>query len=54
MCDRILVMHRGLCVEQGDAQQILQAPQHAYTQRLIAAVETLTEGSVPACEAIEA
>jgi ABC-type glutathione transport system ATPase component len=54
MCDRILVMHRGRCVEQGDAQQILQTPQHAYTQRLIAAVETLTEGSVPAREAVEA
>jgi len=54
MCDRILVMHRGRCVEQGDAQQVLQTPKHAYTQRLIAAVETLTEGSAPACQAVEA
>jgi ABC-type glutathione transport system ATPase component len=42
MCDRILVMHRGRCVEEGTAQQILTAPQHAYTQRLLAAVQSLT------------
>ena len=41
MCERILVMQRGQCVEQGTTQQILEAPQHAYTQRLLAAVQSL-------------
>jgi peptide/nickel transport system ATP-binding protein len=41
MCDRILVMHRGQCVEQGEARRILEAPQHQYTQRLLAAVQSL-------------
>lgn len=33
----IFVMKKGKLVEQGQAQQILHAPQHAYTQSLIAA-----------------
>jgi peptide/nickel transport system ATP-binding protein len=35
--DRILVMHAGQLVEQGEAQAILHAPQHPYTQSLLAA-----------------
>jgi peptide/nickel transport system ATP-binding protein len=38
ICDRLLVMHQGKIVEQGSAQQIFHAPQHAYTQQLIAAM----------------
>lgn len=38
MCDDIGVMQRGRLVEQGDAAHVLDAPQHAYTQALMAAV----------------
>jgi len=41
MCDRILVMHRGVSVESGEARQILERPQHPETQRLVAAVHAL-------------
>ncbi len=34
--DRVVVMERGLVVEQGATQTLFQAPQHAYTQRLMA------------------
>ena len=38
MCDDIGVMQRGRLVEAGDAQEVLDAPQHAYTRALMAAV----------------
>ncbi len=37
VADRILVMHAGRLVEQGEATAILHAPQHPYTQSLLAA-----------------
>jgi len=37
-CDRIAVMHHGRIVEFADADEIFSAPQHPYTQRLIAAI----------------
>ncbi len=36
--DRILVMHKGKIVEQGDAEQIYHHPQNEYTQQLIEAI----------------
>jgi peptide/nickel transport system ATP-binding protein len=36
--DRILVMHQGKIIEQGEAEQIYNHPQQAYTQQLIAAI----------------
>ncbi len=36
--DRVLVMQQGVLVEQGDATEILQSPQQAYTQKLVAAI----------------
>ncbi len=38
MCDDIGVMQRGRLVEAGDAQAVLDAPQHPYTRALMAAV----------------
>ncbi len=35
---RILVMYGGKIVESGDARQVVQSPQHSYTQALLAAV----------------
>ena len=43
MSNSLLVMNKGHVVEQGDAAQIYQAPQHAYTQTLLAAVPRVQE-----------
>jgi ABC-type oligopeptide transport system ATPase subunit len=40
ICDRVAVMHQGRIVEQGLRDAVLNQPQHAYTQRLLAAVPT--------------
>jgi ABC-type glutathione transport system ATPase component len=41
MCDRLLVMRRGECVEQGPTREIMERPQHAYTRQLLTAVRSL-------------
>ncbi len=38
MADRIVVVHRGAVVEAGDADRVYDAPEHPYTQALLAAV----------------
>ncbi|BBX75861.1 ABC transporter ATP-binding protein [Mycobacterium shinjukuense] len=40
--ESVVVMHRGVVVESGAAQSILQDPRHEYTQRLVAAAPSLT------------
>lgn len=37
MCRRVLVMSGGRIVEEGETEQILRAPAHPYTQKLVAA-----------------
>ncbi|MEU4250902.1 ABC transporter ATP-binding protein [Amycolatopsis sp. NPDC026612] len=37
LADRVAVMHRGHVVEQGPAKEVLTAPAHPYTQRLLSA-----------------
>ncbi|WP_435742880.1 ABC transporter ATP-binding protein [Microbacterium sp. PMB16] len=39
--ERVIVMHRGKVVEQGSARQILESPQHPYTQSLVAAAPSV-------------
>jgi peptide/nickel transport system ATP-binding protein len=41
IADRVAVMQRGILVEEGRAQDILNRPQHPYTKALIAAVPPL-------------
>ncbi|MGZ9569776.1 ATP-binding cassette domain-containing protein [Alcaligenes nematophilus] len=37
MANHVAVFHDGQCVEQGSVHQVLNAPQHSYTQTLVAA-----------------
>ncbi|MGI9646440.1 MAG: ABC transporter ATP-binding protein [Ilumatobacteraceae bacterium] len=38
MCDRVGVMYAGKIVEEGDAQEVFEAPQHPYTMGLLNAI----------------
>ncbi|MGY0233752.1 ABC transporter ATP-binding protein [Longispora urticae] len=44
LADRVAVMHRGVLVEQGSASRVLSAPEHPYTQRLLAAAPVADPG----------
>ncbi|MCT9811734.1 ABC transporter ATP-binding protein [Acidovorax sp. Be4] len=40
IADQVVVMQMGRCVEEGAASDVLLRPQHAYTQKLLAAIPT--------------
>jgi peptide/nickel transport system ATP-binding protein len=42
IADRVVVLHHGKVVEQGSAAEVLNMPQHPYTQALLAAVPSIT------------
>ena len=44
LCDRIAVMYLGRIVEQGVAVDVIERPQHPYTQALVTAVPVPTAG----------
>ena len=41
LCDRIIVLSKGAVVERGATADVINAPRHPYTQRLLAAVPRL-------------
>ena len=43
ICDRVAILHEGQIVETGRTAQVLTNPQHAYTQRLIAALPKMPQ-----------
>lgn len=47
LCERAIVLYDGQIVEQGSMENLLTAPQHPYTQRLVAAVKTTDEYIAP-------
>ena len=42
LADRVAVMQKGVIVETGSVQEVLQSPQHPYTQALLAAVPRMS------------
>jgi oligopeptide/dipeptide ABC transporter ATP-binding protein len=44
LCDRIAVMYLGRLVEQGSAVDVIERPQHPYTQALVNAIPVPTPG----------
>lgn len=48
ICDRVAILHEGQIVETGKTSQVLLAPQHHYTQRLIAAMPKMPQSMASA------
>ncbi|WP_166983310.1 dipeptide ABC transporter ATP-binding protein [Paramicrobacterium fandaimingii] len=46
--EKLIVMYKGNIVEAGDSREILQDPQHPYTQRLVAAAPSLASHRIQA------
>ena len=46
IANRVVVMEKGVMVEEGDTRQILNDPQHPYTQKLIAAIPRMRSHKV--------
>ena len=43
ICDRVAILHQGQIVESGITPQVLTAPRHDYTQRLLAAMPKMPQ-----------
>ena len=53
VADRVAVMQRGEIVEQAPVGEVFRAPQHPYTQRLLASAPTMkTDRSLPLAEMV--
>ena len=48
--DRVAVMERGKLVEEADTNTLFASPQHAYTRKLLDAVEGPEDGALPELE----
>lgn len=48
VCDRVLIMYKGRCVEEGPTRVVFSNPRHPYTQLLKASVPDPDDVSVPA------
>lgn len=46
-CDRVVVMYAGEVIEEGTPDQVLDAPQHPYTQGLLASIPMIGESGPP-------
>ena len=44
LCDRIVVMYLGRVVEEGQAEDVIERPQHPYTQALVTAIPVPVPG----------
>jgi peptide/nickel transport system ATP-binding protein len=44
LADEVAVMNSGVIVEQGSVEDVLNHPQHEYTQKLLSAVPHVTTG----------
>jgi oligopeptide/dipeptide ABC transporter ATP-binding protein len=44
ICDHIMVMYLGMVVEEGSVREVLGAPKHPYTRRLLAAIPEISPG----------
>ncbi len=43
LCERVMVLHRGVCVEEGPTAAVFADPRDAYTRRLLSAVPRLPD-----------
>ncbi len=49
LCDDVMVLYQGQCVESGPCREVLTTPQHDYTRRLIGSVPELRQGWLESC-----
>ncbi|MFC0268898.1 ABC transporter ATP-binding protein [Kushneria aurantia] len=51
LCDDVMVLHQGQCVEAGRCDAVLEQPRHPYTRKLIGSVPELRPGWLESCQA---